>query len=69
MYLPLDAILNLSKALFYFASQWRDKSERAKEAELARLLQDTLKDKVNDKIIDIMRRASIANREALNRFH
>ena len=69
MYLPLDAILNLAKAIFYFASQWKDKRERAKDAELARLLQDTLKDKVSDKIINIMRRASMANREALNRFH
>ena len=38
MYLPLDAILNLAKAIYYFASQLKDKRERAKQAELARLL-------------------------------
>ena len=50
MYLPLDMILNLSKAVFYFCNYYLDIKERAKQKQMADLLtakvQSTIKDKI-----------------------
>ena len=51
MYLPLDALLNLAKAIFYFASRFKDKRERAKRAELQEMFIDKEKESAKEKIM------------------
>ena len=55
MYLPLDALLNLAKAIFYFACQWKDQREIAKQMEMAEILKTKFESKVKDKIEDLMK--------------
>ena len=46
MYIPLDILLNLSKALFYFFHYWRDWKEGKRQEELKVELQKKIKQKI-----------------------
>ena len=58
MYIPLDILLNVSKALFYFFHWNRDRKEKLKQDELKNELQKKIKSKLAQQLLMIKSRTS-----------
>ena len=58
MYIPLDILLNTSKALFYFFHWFRDRMEKQKQEELKEELHKKIKSKLAQQLLMIKSRTS-----------
>ena len=54
MYIPLDILLNVSKALYYFMTYWMNKREEQKEAELRKLILEQTSKKFEQALTSVM---------------
>lgn len=55
IYLPLDVMLNVSKAIFFFAIYWVNNRERKKREELQKILKAGVEDAVKTGIANLMK--------------
>ena len=58
MYLPLDMMLNVSKAAYFFTIFWLDRREKAKQEELQKVLKEGVDNALKTGIAAMMRRTS-----------
>jgi len=60
IYLPLDVMLNLSKAIYFFAIYWLNDRERKKREELQKILKAGVEDAVKTGIASLMKKSGDA---------
>lgn len=56
MYLPLDMMLNVSKAAYFFVIFWMDRREKSKQEELQKVLKEGVDNALKTGIVNIMRK-------------